>query len=85
VVSIKKQKIQRGGGLGSGDRRDQLSYYQAVAARFDGIGGNRVSVNYDPLLSAYACANATCRDDAGLPRVANNSAVTKSQRPSVKT
>ncbi|GAB7334737.1 hypothetical protein MBLNU13_g06669t1 [Cladosporium sp. NU13] len=85
VVSIKQQKIRQGGGPGSRDSGDQLSYYQAVAARFDGIGGNRVSVDYDSLVSVYAYANATYWDDASLPRVTNDSAITESIREDVKT
>jgi hypothetical protein len=86
VVSIKQQKTrQRGGGPGSRDSGDQLSYYQAVAARFDGIGGNRVSVDYDSLISVHAYANATYWDDASLPRVVNDSTITESIRGDVNT
>ena len=85
VVSIKQQKIRQGGGPGSRDSGDQLSYYQAVAARFDGIGGNRVSVDYDSLISVYAYANATYWDDASLPRVVNDSTITGSIRGDVNT
>jgi hypothetical protein len=84
VVSIKQQKTRQGGGPGSRDSGDQLSYYQAVAARFDGIGGNRVSVDYDSLVSVYAYANATYWDSADLPRVSNDSAITKTIREDVR-
>jgi len=84
VVSIKEQKVRQGGGPGSRDSGDQLSYYQAVAARFDSIGGNRVSVNYDSYISAYAYANATYMNDAGLPRVVNDSASTEAIRQDVR-
>lgn len=84
VVSIKQQKKRPGGGPGSRDSGDQLSYYQAVAARFDGIGGNRVSIDYDSLVSVYAYANATYWDGAGLPRVANDSAITGDIREDVR-
>lgn len=85
VVSIKQQKKRQGGGPGSRDSGDQLSYYQAVAARFDGIGGNRVSVDYDSLVSVYAYANATYWDGAGLPRVINDTAITETIREDVRT
>lgn len=85
VVSIKQQKTRQGGGPGSRDGGDQLSYYQAVAARFDGIGGNRVSVDYDSLVSVYAYANGTYWNGAGLPRVVNDSAITESIREDVRT
>jgi hypothetical protein len=84
VVSIKQQKARQGGGPGSRDSGDQLSYYQAVAARFDGIGGNRVSIGYDSLISVYAYANATHWDSANLPRVSNDSAITKTIREDVR-
>jgi hypothetical protein len=84
VVSIKQQKTRQGGGPGLRDSGDQLSYYQAVAARFDGIGGNRVSVGYDSLISVYAYANATHWDSAGLPRVSNDSAITEMVREDVR-
>jgi hypothetical protein len=85
VVSIKQQKTRQGGGPGSRDSGDQLSYYQAVAARFDGIGGHRVSVDYDSVISVYAYENATYWDNADLPRVLNDSAITKTIREDVKT
>ena len=85
VVSIKQQKKRQGGGPGSRDSGDQLSYYQAVAARFDGIGGNRVSVDYDSLISVYAYRNGTYWDGAGLPRVLNDAAITKAIREDVST
>ena len=84
VVSIKQQKKRQGGGPGSRDSGDQLSYYQAVAARFDGIGGNRVGVDYDSLISVYAYANSTHLDDAGLPRVTNDSTLTGIVREDVR-
>jgi hypothetical protein len=85
VVSIKQQKTRQGGGPGRRDSGDQLSYYQAVAARFDGIGGNRVSVAYDSLISVYAYTDATYWDSAGLPRVQNDSTITKAIREDVRT
>jgi hypothetical protein len=84
VVSIKQQKTRQGGGPGLRDSGDQLSYYQAVAARFDGIGGNRVSVDYDSLISVYAYGDATYWDGAGLPRVLNDSAITETIREDVR-
>lgn len=85
MVSIKQQKPRQGGGPGPRNSGDQLSYYQAVAARFDGIGGNRVSVDYDSLISVYAYENATYWDDAGLPRVQNDSTTTKTIRKDVRS
>lgn len=53
------------------DPGEQLNYYQAVAARFDGVGGHRVSLDYNSFISVYAYANATAIDHTGLPRVVN--------------
>ena len=83
VVSIKQQKV-RAGGPDSRDSGDQLSYYQAVAARFDGIGGNRVHVDYDSLVSVFAYVDAIYWDEVGLPRVLNDSAITKTVREDVR-
>ena len=85
VVRNNHKNKRQGGGPGSRDSGDQLSYYQAVAARFDGIGGNRVSVDYESLVSVYAYENATYWDGAGLPRVANDSAITATIREDVRT
>jgi hypothetical protein len=83
-VSIKQQKVRNGDGPGSRDSGDQLSYYQAVAARFDGIGGNRVSLDYDSMISVFTYTNATYFDDAGLPRVVNDSSIVEVIREDVR-
>jgi hypothetical protein len=78
-----KQQLPRGSGLGSRDPGEQLNYYQAVAARFDGIGGHRVSLDYDHFVSVYTYANATEIDRAGLPRVVNDTSTIKRIRSDV--
>jgi hypothetical protein len=85
VVSVKQQKARESGGPGSRDSGDQLSYYQAVAARFDGIGGNRISLDYDSMISVFIYTNATYFDDSGLPRVVNDSSITELIREDVRT
>ncbi|EJD40749.1 hypothetical protein AURDEDRAFT_127481 [Auricularia subglabra TFB-10046 SS5] len=47
-----------------------ISYYRAVASRFDGVGGNRVSVNYDEFVTAFAYDVDLFRGDA-LPRLSH--------------
>jgi hypothetical protein len=84
VVSIKQQKVRSDGGPGSRDSGDQLSYYQAVAARFDGIGGHRVSLDYDSMISVFNYTNATYFDATGLPRVVNDSSTLKIIREDVR-
>ncbi|CAK4030435.1 Hypothetical predicted protein [Lecanosticta acicola] len=62
----------RGGPPGHGDDGDQFSYYQAVASRFDGIGGDRVHINYDDFVTLFAADDALYFESkTGLPRVRN--------------
>ncbi|KAJ5115099.1 hypothetical protein NUU61_000858 [Penicillium alfredii] len=45
------------GKKGKGPRRpkpDALRWLRAIAARYDGVGGNRVSVNYDNFVTAFS-------------------------------
>ncbi|KAI7217624.1 hypothetical protein KC333_g4108 [Hortaea werneckii] len=50
---------------------DMLSYYQAVASRYDGIGGRRVVLDYDNFLTLFAVEDALYFDETGRPRVKN--------------
>ncbi|KAI7497654.1 hypothetical protein KC367_g5706 [Hortaea werneckii] len=52
---------------------DMLSYYQAVASRYDGIGGGRVVLDYDHFLTLFAVEDALYFDETGRPRVKNES------------
>ncbi|GKZ20264.1 hypothetical protein AbraCBS73388_005533 [Aspergillus brasiliensis] len=45
-----KDKKRKGGPGGGGDGG---LWFKAIAARYDGIGGNRVTLNYDNFVSAY--------------------------------
>ncbi|KAI7085452.1 hypothetical protein KC356_g5887 [Hortaea werneckii] len=59
-------------GPGPGARSDDmLSYYQAVASRYDGIGGRRVVLDYDNFLTLFAVEEALYFDETGRPRVKN--------------
>jgi hypothetical protein len=82
LLSI-KQELPRESGPGLREPGEQLNYYQAVAARFDGIGGHRVSLDYDHFVSVYSYANATEIDPAGLPRVVNDTSTIKRIRSDV--
>ncbi|KAK8162465.1 hypothetical protein BKA80DRAFT_183806, partial [Phyllosticta citrichinensis] len=57
---------ERGPRGGFGD----MTYYRAVAARFDGIGGDRAQLNYDDFVTAYAYGLDLFRGEQ-LPRLAN--------------
>lgn len=82
LLSI-KQELPREGRTHLRDPRDYWNYYQAVAARFDGIGGHRVSLDLDRFVSVYTYANATEIDPEGLPRVVNDTAIIKRIRSDV--
>jgi hypothetical protein len=82
LLSI-KQQLPRGSSLGGRDLGERLNYYQAVAARFDGIRGYRVSLDFDRFVSVYAYANATEIDHEGLPRVVNDTSTIKRIRSDV--
>jgi hypothetical protein len=83
LLSI-NHELPRGGGPRSRDPGEQFNYYQAVAARFDGIGGHRVSLDFDHFVSVYTYANATEIDHDGLPRVVNDTSTIKRIRSDVK-
>ncbi|KAI6867837.1 hypothetical protein KC338_g3047 [Hortaea werneckii] len=59
-----------GPGPGAGGD-DMLSYYQAVASRYDGIGGRRVVLDYGNFLTLFAVEEALYFDETGRPRVKN--------------
>lgn len=74
-----------GGPPGHGDSGDGLAYYKAVASRFDGIGGNRVTLDYDHFISLFAMQNATYFDNKHLPRATNESDVLHSVNEAIRT
>lgn len=49
-----------------------LSYSRAIQTRFDGIGGDRVSIDYEDFVSMFAFPDAIYFDQEGLPRVKND-------------
>ncbi|KAI4847386.1 hypothetical protein E4T45_06806 [Aureobasidium sp. EXF-8846] len=74
VVSIAKTNPKAAGGFGGGaDDGDGFNYYRAVAARYHGIGGNRVVLDYEQFVSAFAYPEAVYFDDSGRPRINNES------------
>lgn len=82
VVSIQQQQSQKMGD--PRDSRDDWSYYNAVAARFDGIGGHRARVDFDSFLTAFAYPSCVRMDDAGLPRVTNDTTMTNAVRSDLR-
>jgi hypothetical protein len=55
------------------DDGKDIFQYKSIAARFDGIGGGRVRVNYDDFVTAYAYDNLDVFSDgqSAHPRLAN--------------
>ncbi|KAF2772799.1 hypothetical protein EJ03DRAFT_287193, partial [Teratosphaeria nubilosa] len=76
-VAQSKENGERGGpgGPGGRDSGEGLNSLKAVAARYDGIGGARVKVDYDSFVSLYAYDDAVVFDDAARPRVNNDTNV----------
>lgn len=77
VVRITEVKQSSGKGGPGGNSEDKFSHYQAVASRFDGIGGDRVRVNYGNFVSLFADEKAIYFDEHDLPRVKNETAILK--------
>ncbi|KAI7539958.1 hypothetical protein KC331_g9441 [Hortaea werneckii] len=71
VVSIAAASPNTDGPRPGGRNDDMLSYYQAVASRYDGIGGRRVVLDYDNFLTLFAVEDALYFDETGRPRVKN--------------
>ena len=89
VVRIAQtNKDARGGPGGPGgpghDNGDGFNYYGAVAARYDGIGGDRVMLNYDNFVSLLAFEDAVHIDDSGRPRVNNKTSTIEPVREAIK-
>lgn len=61
-----------------------FNYYKAVAARYDGIGGGRVQLDYDRLVTMYHHPGAMYFDQKGLPRVDNSSTSISGLRDKVR-
>jgi hypothetical protein len=84
VVSIAKTDPKAGGGFGGGGGNgDGFNYYRAVAARYHGIGGGRVVVNYEQFVSAFAYPEAINFDHTGRPRLNNKSDTIEDVRKAV--
>ena len=55
-------------------REDSLGYQKAIASRNHGIGGNRVSLDYDNFLSIFAYPQAISLDSLNRPRIVRDHA-----------
>ena len=68
----------------NGDGGSGLSYAKALATRFDGIGGHRVSVDYEDFVTMLSFPEAMYFDHSGLPRVHNDSSKLQHVRHHIK-
>ncbi|KAJ5781065.1 hypothetical protein N7457_006225 [Penicillium paradoxum] len=56
---------------GPGKSPNSARWMRAVTARYNGIGGRRVSLNFNHFVTAFAHDVDLFQDDTGLPRLAN--------------
>lgn len=73
VVRIINPDIWTGGPAMGQSWGDTWNYYKAVAARYDGIGENRIRLDYESFVTVFAHPDAMYIDDTGRPRVRNDS------------
>ncbi|KAI9693991.1 MAG: hypothetical protein M1822_003262 [Bathelium mastoideum] len=73
VVSISKTTEREGQRMGFGS---DLAFYRAIASRFDGIGGDRVKINYDNFVTSFAYAADLFEASNEYPRLTNVSNTT---------
>ena len=52
---------------------DSPAYFKAIAARYHGIGGERVKLDYDNYISLFTYPGVIYIDDTGRPRIDNTS------------
>lgn len=83
VVRISQAK-ERGNSSMGYVKDDIFDYYKSISARYDGIGGGRVSLNYDSFITVLNHSGAMYYDSGGLPRVDNTSKTITSLRKEVK-
>ena len=84
VARITQSKSGSDGGFGGhGDAEESFNYYQAVAARYDGIGGNRVRLGYDTFVTLFARPNSFAFDETGRPRVSDDTSELDAVRTAV--
>ena len=69
---LPKSMRRAGPGMGRMDGGDFFSYYQAITARYNGIGGNRVALNYDKFVTAFEYSGLDLfTSPDGRPRLQN--------------
>lgn len=85
ITQVKQSSGSDRGPRGPGRDEGAFAYYQAVASRFDGIGGGRVRIDYENMLSLFADEEAIFFDEKNLPRVKNESATLEPILQRIKT
>ncbi|TKA33610.1 hypothetical protein B0A50_00446 [Salinomyces thailandicus] len=84
VISIARTKPDAGGPGPGRDDGDMLAYYRAVAARYDGIGAGRVTLDYENFVSLFAIDNAVFFDESRRPRVRNETKIVAPVKEAIK-
>ena len=77
VVRITRAREEDRDGDGDGKEgrketreRDMMQYYKAIAARYDGIGGGRVALDYKRFVTAYTCPIDLFHSSSGSSKMA---------------
>ncbi|KAK4544995.1 hypothetical protein LTR36_003900 [Oleoguttula mirabilis] len=69
---------------GGRDGREGFNTQLAVSARYDGIGGNRVTLDYENFVTLFAYGDALYFDETGRPRVINETAAIDPVRQAIR-
>ncbi|EKG20797.1 hypothetical protein MPH_01881 [Macrophomina phaseolina MS6] len=70
VDRITQTKGRNSNGRGPPGGFGDMTYYRAIASRFDGLGGDRVTVDYDDFITAFTY-DVDLFNGSSLPRLAN--------------
>jgi hypothetical protein len=85
VVQIGQAKSGgRPGEPGGRDEGEGINSLKAVAARYDGIGGDRVKLDYNNFVTLFTFVDAIFFDETGRPRVKNGTDVIAPVRDAIK-
>lgn len=85
IAATKEETRDHGpGGPFERDDGEMINSFKAVAARYDGIGGERVSVNYESFVTLFAYNDAIAFDQTDRPRINNDTAIIEPIRSAIK-
>lgn len=85
IAETKEETKDHGpGGPFEIDYGEMINSFKAVAARYDGIGGERVSLNYENFVTLFAYDDAIVFDTTDKPRIKNHTAIIEPIRLAIK-